>query len=262
MADIVLDNLDYAVGGRPVLRGVSLAVEKGEIFGILGRSGAGKTTLLRLILGLIRPTAGRVLLFGEDITQMSERELNRMRKRVGMVFQHNALFDSLTVFENVAFYPRRFMHLSEDELRALVAEKLALVGMAGTEQLMPAQLSGGMAKRVGIARALASEPEVILYDEPSAGLDPIMTGTVSSVIKSLRDSARVTSVVVSHDVANVFGLCDRVAFLHEGTIRCLGTPAELERSADSLLQQFLTGSPEGPMADTAAVAVGEKGVGQ
>lgn len=167
-----------------------------------------------------------------------------------MVFQTAALFDSLTVLENVAFFPRRFRNLAEDDLRALVAEKLGLVGMDGTEALMPGELSGGMAKRVGIARALASEPEAILYDEPEAGLDPIMRGTVDRVIRGLRDRLGMTSVIVSHHVDHALSICDRAALLYNGNFHLIGAPEEFRDSPDPVVRQFVTGSADGPMTDS------------
>ena len=246
------------LGRNEVLRGLDLTVHRGEILSIMGRTGSGKSSLLRCMTGLVRPTGGQALLFGQDVSSVNEDQLNRLRRRAGMVFQSAALFDSLTVFENVAFFPRRFRKLDVGALSALVAEKLALVGMEGTERLMPAELSGGMAKRVGIARALASEPEVILYDEPEAGLDPIMRGTVDSVIRGLRDSLGMTSVIVSHHVDHALSISDLAALLHDGVIHVVGRPDEFHASEDPLLRQFITGSAEGPLTDAPAPGAGEE----
>jgi phospholipid/cholesterol/gamma-HCH transport system ATP-binding protein len=236
-------------GRQEVLREVTLTVRPGEILGIMGRTGCGKSSLLRCMTGLLRPTSGRMLLFGEDVRTLGEDALNGLRRRAGMVFQAAALFDSLSVFENVAFHPRRFSRLTEPELQALVAEKLALVGMEGTEHLMPGELSGGMAKRVGIARALASDPEVILYDEPEAGLDPIMRGTVDRVIRDLRERLHMTSVIVTHDVEHALRLVDRAALLHGNTVHFLGTPEEFRETSDPVVRQFVAGAADGPLTD-------------
>jgi len=235
--------------GRPVLRQVSLTVARAEIVGVLGRSGVGKSTLLRCIVGLERPDEGCVRLMGKDIGGLGEDDLNALRRRVGLVFQSAALFDSLSVFENVAFYPRRFLRLPETELAELVARQLAVVGLSGAERLMPAQLSGGMAKRVGIARCLASEPEVILYDEPTAGLDPVMAATLDRVIVDLRDRLGISAVVVTHDVRNALSVVDRAAFLHEGTICFEGRPDAFATTTDPLVRQFVDGTVDGPLTD-------------
>jgi phospholipid/cholesterol/gamma-HCH transport system ATP-binding protein len=255
-APIECRSLGVHLGGRPVLREVDLAVRRGEILGVLGRSGSGKTTLLRCMVGLATPDEGDVLLFGQDLVGLSEDRLNALRRRVGMVFQSSALFDSLSVYENVAFYPKRFAKSTTAELDRLVAEKLELVDLAGTEALMPAELSGGMRKRVAIARALASEPEIILYDEPASGLDPIMCGVLDDVIRSLGERLGMTSVIVSHDVAHTFALADRVALLHDGTIYAIGEPQWFEETDDPLVRQFVTGAAEGPLRDAAAAEIG------
>lgn len=241
--------LGLARDGRPVLRQVSLSVGRAEIVGVLGRSGVGKSTLLRCIIGLERPDEGCVKLLGRDIGGLGEDELNSLRRRVGLVFQSAALFDSLSVFENVAFYPRRFLRLTGSELEELVARYLAVVGLPGTERLMPAQLSGGMAKRVGIARCLASEPEVILYDEPTAGLDPVMAATLDHVILDLRGRLGISAVVVTHDVRNALAVVDRAALLHEGTVYFEGRPDAFAETADPLVRQFVDGIIDGPLTD-------------
>jgi len=241
--------LGLSRGGHPVLRQVDLTVGRAEIVGVLGRSGVGKSTLLRCIVGLERPDRGCVKLMGQDIGGLGEDELNSLRRQVGLVFQSAALFDSLSVFENVAFYPRRFLRLTESELGELVARHLAVVGLPGTERLMPAQLSGGMAKRVGIARCLAAEPKVILYDEPTAGLDPVMAAVLDRVIVDLRDDLGISAVVVTHDVRNALAVVDRAALLHDGTIYFEGRPDAFAETADPLVRQFVDGAVDGPLTD-------------
>jgi phospholipid/cholesterol/gamma-HCH transport system ATP-binding protein len=249
---IQLDELIYAVGGAPVLDALDLPVQAGEIVGIMGRSGTGKTTLLRLIMGLIKPTAGRVLVNGADITTMDELHLGRLRLDMGMVFQGAALFDSMTVAENVGFALVEHRRLPASEVAPRVRDLLAMVEMSGTEALMPAQLSGGMRKRVGVARALALEPSMMLYDEPTAGLDPISASATGDLIRRLRDEVGVASVVVSHNVESLRRISDRAAILHRGHFLAVGPVAELAASADPAIQQFLSGDAEGPLTEGAS----------
>lgn len=244
---ITLEQLSYRVTGKTILRRLDLYVEQGQTLAVMGMSGMGKSTLLKCISGLLRPCGGKVIVDGEDIAEMSERQLNQVRRKVGMVFQYAALFDSLDVFENVAFGLRRHRKLSEDELRSTVAEKLSLVGMSGTAHLMPAQLSGGMQKRVGLARALALDPSILLYDEPTSGLDPITASTISRLIVNMRNKLRVTSVVVTHDLALIKEVADKVGMLHRGKIISVGTWNEMEASEDPIVKQFMEGSSEGPI---------------
>jgi len=244
---INLDKLQYHINGQRILNGVELHVRRAEIMAVMGLSGSGKSTLLKLIMGLLRPTAGEVTVFGKPMSGLSEFELNKIREKIGLVFQYGALFDSLTVAENVAFGLRQHRKMSEAEIQESVAQALELVGMAGTQHLLPAELSGGMRKRVGIARAIVMRPQIMLYDEPSSGLDPVMAGLIDELIVRLRDQFGVTSVVVSHHVRNVFAIADRVAFLHEGRIRAVGTPMQLRETSDEALQQFLDGRPDGPI---------------
>jgi phospholipid/cholesterol/gamma-HCH transport system ATP-binding protein len=229
-----------------VLNGISLRVERGEVLAVMGMSGCGKSTLLRNMIGLVQPTSGDVRIQGRSLVGLSERELNEARAQVGMVFQQAALFDSMTVAENVAFGLRR-RRRAAGEAEQIVGEKLRLVGMAGTERQMPAELSGGMRKRVGIARALALDPRILLYDEPSSGLDPIMAGVIDDLIVRLRGELGVTSVLVSHHVKNVLRVADRVAMLHQGRIIALAPPEEFRGADDPVVQQFVAGSPEGPI---------------
>jgi phospholipid/cholesterol/gamma-HCH transport system ATP-binding protein len=244
---IEVEDLRYEIGGNAVLDGATLTVERGEVMGVMGLSGTGKSTLLRNIMGLVAPQAGDVRIEGRSIVGLSERELNRVRLRVGMVFQQAALFDSMTVGDNVAFALRR-RRMAQSEIELVVSDKLARVGMAGTESKMPAELSGGMKKRVGLARALALEPRIVLYDEPSAGLDPIMAGVIDDLIQRTRDELGVTSVLVSHHVRNVLAVSDRVAMLHEGRIIAVDRADAFTSVDHPVVQQFLTGSAEGPIA--------------
>ena len=217
---------------------------------VMGMSGAGKSTLLKCMAGLIHPAAGQMLIDGVDIARMRESELDPIRRRIGMVFQYAALFDSLTVFDNVAFGLRRHTKLNEQQIRKAVAKRLAMVGLPRTENLYPAQLSGGMQKRVGLARALALDPEIVLYDEPTAGLDPITAATIAELIIKARDELGVTSVIVSHDIPTIKRVSNRIAMLHRGKIIALGTAEEMEHHQDPSVKQFLDGSIEGPIQIT------------
>ncbi len=246
---IELKQVRYLADGRPVLDGVDLTVNRGEVVGVMGRSGTGKTTLLRLVMGLIPPTSGQVLVGGTDIGAVSERELERLRLKMGMVFQGAALFDSMTVAENVAFGLVEHRQVRREELAGRVRELLEMVEMVGTESRLPAELSGGMRKRVGIARAIALKPEVVLYDEPTAGLDPISAANIDHLVVRLRDQVGVTSVVVSHDVQNLRRVCDRAVLLHQGRFIAGGAFSDLERSAEPAVKQFLSGDSEGPLTE-------------
>ncbi len=243
-------NLSYAVGKNFILDGVNLTVEKGESLAIMGMSGAGKSTLLKCMGGLLRPTSGSVIVDGIDLAQTSEGDLNLVRIKIGMVFQYAALFDSMTVYENVAFGLRRHRHLTEKEIARVVREKLAMVGLPHTENMMPSELSGGMQKRVGLARALALDPEIVLYDEPTAGLDPITSAVIAELIVKTRDQLGVTSVVVSHDLATIRRVAKRIAMLHDGKIVAMGSTKEIESTLNPIVRQFLTGSAFGPIQIT------------
>ncbi|MER3473073.1 MAG: ABC transporter ATP-binding protein [Armatimonadota bacterium] len=229
----------YEVDSRWVLQGVSLEVRTGEIFAIMGPSGCGKTTLLKLVGGLIKPQRGQIWIGDTEISRLSEVGLTPIRKQVGLVFQYAALFDSLTVYDNVAFGVRRHITRREKEVAEIVKQRLEMVGMAGTEQLYPAQLSGGMQKRVGLARALAMNPKIVLYDEPTAGLDPIMAETIDNLIVDTTRRLSVTALVVSHDLTSVFHIADRVAMLHEGRIIACGSPEELRANPNPVVHRFL-----------------------
>lgn len=248
---IRLEQVRYAVNGMMVLDGLDLTVERGEIFAVMGRSGTGKTTLLRLLMGLLKPTSGHVFIHGEDITRISERALDRVRAGMGLVFQGAALFDSMTVRENVAVGLVEHRLVPPKEIAGRVRRLLEMVDVLHAEHLMPAELSGGMRKRAGIARALSLEPHIVLYDEPTAGLDPIYAAAIDRLIGNLRDQMGVTSVIVSHDVASLRRVCDRAALLHAGRFLALGPMASLDASEDAAVRQFLSGSPEGPMTGLA-----------
>jgi phospholipid/cholesterol/gamma-HCH transport system ATP-binding protein len=245
-AIIAVEHLTYEIEGKHVLDDVSFEVCRGEVFGVMGLSGAGKSTLLHNIMRLVQPKAGRILVNGVDITHAPEHELNAVRLQMGLSFQYSALFDSMTVFDNVAFGLRRRGE-AEDTIREKVAHLLEIVDMSGTEHEMPSNLSGGMRKRVSVARALATDPEVVLYDEPTSGLDPVLASAIDHLISRLRDDLGVSAIVVTHDVPHLFGYADRAMMLYEGKTIACGTPEELRNSDNPVLRQFITGSIEGPI---------------
>lgn len=248
MAEALLSvrNLCSTLGGRQILDQVSFEVGPGEILGVMGLSGAGKSTLLKNIMGLLRPLSGEIIIEGTNIIGLPEGKLNQVRAKMGMCFQYAALFDSLTVFENVAFGLRR-QHRPEKEIRQRVTHYLDVVGMSGTENQMPASLSGGMRKRVGIARALVTEPRLILYDEPTSGLDPVLAASIDALIARLRDEFGMASVVVTHDVDHLFTYADRALMLYESRVIECASPAQLKTSANPVVQQFIRGLVEGPI---------------
>ncbi|MFH1675828.1 MAG: ATP-binding cassette domain-containing protein [bacterium] len=225
-----------------ILDGISLAINRGEIFTVIGLSGSGKSTLLKLCIGFLTPMSGKVFVDGEDVTKFSERRFAKIREKMGMVFQNAALFDSLSVFENVAFpLHYRAIKLKPSKIREIVAEKLADVDMDGTEKLMPDELSGGMQKRVGLARALAENPSIILYDEPTTGLDPVITNNINRLILRTRNSYKATSLIISHDMESVFRISDRVGVLINGKITAVGTPDEIRNSEKKEVRAFIHG---------------------
>jgi phospholipid/cholesterol/gamma-HCH transport system ATP-binding protein len=231
-----------AYGRKQVLRGANLKVYRGEVLVILGGSGTGKSVTLRHMLGLEAPDAGRVLVEEEDITDFPEEDLYRVRKKFGMLFQSGALFDSMTVFENVAFPLREHTDMSEDELSRVVREKLELVNLPNTEHLMPTDLSGGMRKRVGLARSIVLDPKMILYDEPTTGLDPITSQKINEMIVDLQSKLNVTSVVVTHDIQSAFSVGDRIAFLNKGVFEWVGTMDEARDADHPVLREFFKAS--------------------
>lgn len=228
-----------AFDDRVVLDGVTLSIPAGRTTVIIGPSGVGKSVFLKLLIGLIAPDSGEILVEGQDITRLSERELYALRRRIGMLFQDGALFDSLTVGENVAFPLRRHTRMSEDEIAGVVAEKLQAVGLPGTEERMPSELSGGMRKRVGLARAIALDPDIVLFDEPNSGLDPMTSDAIDALIVEMRRKLGKTFVVISHDIVGTFRVADRIAMLYGGRLIAHGTPEELRRSTDPIVRRFL-----------------------
>jgi phospholipid/cholesterol/gamma-HCH transport system ATP-binding protein len=244
---VSVQELRFEFPNKSILRGIDLEVEPGGVVGIMGISGGGKTSLLKCMAGLQRPTAGSIRIGEVEITSLPESDLNQQRRKMGMVFQYAALFDSMTVYENVVFGLKHHTRMKERELRAVAREQLGAIGLEGTEDLYPAQLSGGMRKRVGLARALAAEPDVVFYDEPTSGLDPIVARVIDDLIVEVRDRLGITSVVVSHDVPNVLRIADRVALLHDGRIIQYGTPEEIRNTQDAVVRQFIEGRAEGPI---------------
>jgi phospholipid/cholesterol/gamma-HCH transport system ATP-binding protein len=239
---VEFQDLFKAYGPKEVLRGASLKVYRGEVLVILGGSGTGKSVTLRHMLGLEVPDSGRVIVEEEDITDLPEEELYRVRKKFGMLFQSGALFDSMTVFENIAFPLREHTEMSDDEITRAVREKLELVNLPNSEHLMPVDLSGGMRKRVGLARSIVLDPKVILYDEPTTGLDPITAQTINELIVDLQAKLNVTSVVVTHDIHSAFSVGDRVAFLHQGVFEWVGSMEEARDADHPRLRDFLKAS--------------------
>lgn len=230
---------------------MNLSVADGETLVILGASGSGKSTILKLIIGLLQPDAGDVLIHGQNVTAITEDAWNKVRRHMGMVFQYSALFDSMTIGENVAFGLRQHENMTEEQIQTVVREKLHMVGLDGIESLMPSSLSGGMKKRVSLARAIALNPEIILYDEPTAGLDPIRSTAISHLIRDMQEKMNVTSIVVTHDMKSAGEIADRMAFLYEGSFLAIGTPDELYQSPDPRVQQFIHGweFPEMPQKE-------------
>jgi phospholipid/cholesterol/gamma-HCH transport system ATP-binding protein len=234
-------------GNQPVLQGINLHVQKGEVLAIIGRSGSGKTVLLRLIIGLIRPNRGQVLIEETDISQLTGRRLDRVRERFGMLFQGGALFDSMTVFDNVAFPLREKTDLRPAEITAQVQKMLENVGLGDMGYKFPAELSGGMKKRTALARALVTNPAIILFDEPTTGLDPILVRAIHQLIQETHDTFGYTAVIVSHEIPEVFDIATRVAVIHEGRIIADGPSEMILKSSDPFIQQFISGSLEGPV---------------
>ncbi|MBO5245011.1 MAG: ABC transporter ATP-binding protein [Selenomonadales bacterium] len=236
---IKLVDLQMSFGDRVILRDVNMTIAKGETLVVIGPSGTGKSTLLRLLIGLERPTGGQVLINDKDIGRMSEKELDEIRFDMGMVFQYSALFDSMTVGDNVAFGLRQHTKMTEAEIRRTVEELLDVVGLAGYADAMPSELSGGMKKRVGLARALAFKPSIILYDEPSSGLDPIMSRKIDELIAAMQARFGVTSIVVTHDMESAYRVADRIAVLYEGRFVEIASPEEIRTSTHPFVAEFV-----------------------
>ena len=243
---IDVQTLSFKRGERIIYENVSLQIRRGKITAIMGPSGTGKTTLLRLIGGQLKPDQGAILLEGKDIAHMSRQELFKARARMGMLFQSGALFTDMSVYENVAFPIRAHTKLSESLIAELVALKLKSVGLCGAEKLMPSELSGGMSRRVALARAIALDPELIMYDEPFAGQDPIVMGVLTRLIRSLSETLDLTTIIVSHDVAETLSIADYIYIIAEGKVQGQGTPEQLRSHPSVFVQQFLTGSSQGP----------------
>ncbi|MEK6672283.1 MAG: ABC transporter ATP-binding protein [Nitrospirota bacterium] len=245
MIDVV--GLHKSFGSKKVLQGVNLKVEKGESMVVLGGSGSGKSVLLKHIVGILKPDSGSVVIDGVDITSLNEKGLYEVRKKFGMLFQGAALFDSMKVWENVAFALLRSKKMKVKEARETAVERLRMVGLAGVEDLMPSELSGGMKKRVGLARAIAHEPEILLYDEPTTGLDPIMADAINDLIVKMKQQLSVTSIAITHDMQSAYKISDRIAMLYNGVIIETGTPDEIRNTENAVVRQFVTGSAAGPI---------------
>ncbi|HEY4105136.1 MAG TPA: ABC transporter ATP-binding protein [Polyangiaceae bacterium] len=241
-AHIEVRSLQKNFGDTEVLKDVNMSIGRGHVAVIIGGSGAGKTTLLRILIGLERPSSGSVVVSGQDIANLSDRELNRMRRKFGMVFQYSALLDSMNVMDNVAFPMREHTKLPDKEIRAKVTEKLNSLGLENVERRFPSQLSGGMRKRVALARALMLEPEVIMYDEPTSGLDPVTSRMVDDLVLETRDRFGVTSVIISHDMLGALQIADEIYLLSKGSIVASGPPQEIVHAQNELLHQFLESS--------------------
>jgi len=244
---VEIDNLSFGYKSRLLHKGINMVFPRGKVVAIMGGSGSGKTTLLRLIGGQLKPNVGEVRVDGEVVHKQTIDGLYRLRRKMGMLFQFGALFTDLSVFENVAFPLREHTNLSEELLRSLVLMKLNAVGLRGARDLMPSQISGGMARRVALARAIALDPPLIMYDEPFAGLDPISLGITARLIRDLNNALGATSLLVTHDVEETFEIADYVYFIAKGRIGAEGTPEELSRSVDPFVRQFLDASPDGPV---------------
>lgn len=246
---IEIINLCKAFGRHVVLDSANLNIQKGETMVIIGRSGTGKSVLLKHIIGIMKPDSGQVIIDGFDVTKASEKELNDFRMKFGMLFQGAALFDSLTVGENVGFALYEHTSLSKTQIQNRVKECLAHVGLSGIEDLKPAELSGGMRKRVGLARAVCVNPEIIMYDEPTTGVDPIMGDAVNDLIVTLHDRLKITSIAVTHDMVSAYKIADRIAMLYEGKIIAIGTPNEIKNTKNPIVKQFITGAAVGPITE-------------
>ena len=246
-AAIELVDVSFAYDKRPVLQGITMTVPRGKIVAIMGGSGGGKTTILRLIGGQLKPNSGNVLVAGQSVPDLEPEALYALRRRFGMLFQFGALFTDMSVFENIAFPMREHTELNEDLIRDLVLMKLHAVGLRGAAAMMPTELSGGMARRVALARAIALDPMLVMYDEPFAGLDPISLGIIGQLIRRLNDALGTTSVVVTHDVYESLKIVDYMYFVSEGRIIASGTPESVRASTDPFVRQFVDGAPDGPV---------------
>lgn len=253
---IDIHNLYKSFGSQQVLNNLNLTVRRGETKVVIGRSGVGKSVLLKNIVGLIRPDSGSIKVNGVEVTELNEREYNKLRMEIGMVFQGGALFDSLSIGDNVAFVLNEFMNLERRVINERVKDALAMVGLKDVEHLMPSQVSGGMKKRVSLARVLCMEPQIILYDEPTSEVDPITAAAINNLIKELRDKLKVTSIVVTHDMNSAYQIADSIAMFYKGAVIADGTPDEIRNSTNPVVKQFINGLHEGPITDDERLVFG------
>ncbi|MDD5347650.1 MAG: ABC transporter ATP-binding protein [Candidatus Omnitrophica bacterium] len=247
---IELKNICRSFNSHRVLKNLNLTVKRGSTLVVIGRSGCGKSVMLKHIIRLIRPDSGQVFVNGQDVWEFKRKEIDAFHKRMNMVFQGGALFDSLTVGENVGFELIEHENASGDGLYERVEESLSLVGLSGIGNLMPSELSGGMKKRVALARAICTKPEILLYDEPTTGVDPITADSINELIRSLHDRLKVTSIVVTHDMKSAYKIADRIAMLYQGQIIAQGTPEEIQSTTHPIVHQFINGLAEGPITET------------
>jgi len=245
---ISIENLYKSFNGNEVIRGVSLNIERGEIMALIGKSGIGKSVILKHIAGLLRPDRGRISVMGKDVSSLGTRDLMQLRRHLGLLFQGGALFDSMTVYDNVAFPLREKTRMKEEEITRRVMNELGQVGLSEARDKYPSQLSGGMTKRAALARELIWRPEIMLFDEPTTGLDPIISNAILKLIKSVHERLNFTGVIVTHEINQVFGIIDRAAMLHDGIIIALGKPEEILSSQDPVVKQFIRGETEGPIS--------------
>jgi len=244
---IEVRDLHKSFGNNHVLRGTTLQIKHGESMVVIGGSGTGKSVLIKCIIGILKPERGEIFVAGREIGSLKEKELYELRKKFGMLFQAGALFDSMRVWENVGFGLLQHTSLSEKEVRDRAIEKLNLLGLHRIEDLMPSQLSGGMRKRVSLARAIAMEPEILLYDEPTTGLDPIRADAINELIVEMREKIKVTSITITHDMVSAYKIADRIAMLYQGRIIEVGTPEQIKHSTNEIVQQFIQGKAKGPI---------------
>jgi phospholipid/cholesterol/gamma-HCH transport system ATP-binding protein len=249
---IEVNDLHKSFATNHVLRGLNLAIRPGESMVVIGGSGTGKSVLIKCIIGILTPDRGTIFVAGQDIGSLKEKDLYQLRKKFGMLFQAGALFDSMKVWENVGFGLLQHTTLSKKEVKKQAIEKLNLLGLHHIEDLMPSELSGGMRKRVSLARAIAMEPEILLYDEPTTGLDPIRADTINALIVEMRKKIKVTSITITHDMVSAYKVGDRIAMLYQGKIIEVGTPAEIKNSNSAIVQQFIQGKAEGPITQAEA----------
>ena len=246
---IEVTGLYKSFNGNHVLRNLDLEVRHGETMVVIGGSGSGKSVLIKCIIGILTPESGKIFVANQEVTSLKEKELNELRKRFGMLFQAGALFDSLSVWENVGFGLKQHTSLNDHEIKEIAIEKLKLLGLENAEDLMPSQLSGGMRKRVSLARAIAMDPEIILYDEPTTGLDPIRADAIDNLIVRMKEKLQKTAIAITHDMKSAYRIGDRIAMLYQGKIIEGGTPEQIKNSPNPIVQQFIQGKSEGPVTD-------------